>query len=233
MEKIEKDVKLGQFKEIYTKLVEVLGEQPVVIGGKAISFLCSKNRRPTKDIDLVVSEEKLSNIREKDCSDENSTASKLIKEGFIPKWNDDGSLKGLSYGDIDIDLYYSHSVNGISIENIKKYKVDEKNENLNIKNFQIKIVSPAILLLMKYDSDREKDQEDVKRLLDTYWNGKLGLFIKNNLELLGEILKEAESGKSVKKGNKINRFLADYEDIINELLKQKNNIKEPRGLLKK
>ncbi|MGC8680192.1 MAG: hypothetical protein ACP5T6_02770, partial [Candidatus Micrarchaeia archaeon] len=153
--------------------------------------------------------------------------------GFIPKWNDDGSLKGLSYGDIDIDLYYSHSVNGISIENIKKYKVDEKNENLNIKNFQIKIVSPAILLLMKYDSDREKDQEDVKRLLDTYWNGKLGLFIKNNLELLGEILKEAESGKSVKKGNKINRFLADYEDIINELLKQKNNIKEPSGLLKK
>ena len=216
------DVTINQLLEVYDKLTKIFGESPVIIGGKAINFLCKKNRRATKDIDLVISDNKISDIKIKDCSDPESIVSKLIAEGFELKWNKNNStLKSLNYQGVDIDLYYSRPLNGICIEDIIKFK--RKSNNIKKSSNPIYFANPVIMLLMKYDSNRDKDKEDVDRLLDTYWESKIGLFIKNNIVLLKMLLAEYNDGKNSKKGNKMNKFLKYYKEAI-ENLKIDSNI---------
>ncbi len=227
------DVTINQLLEVYDKLTKIFGESPVIIGGKAINFLCKKNRRATKDIDLVISNNKISDIKIKDCSDPESIVSKLIAEGFELKWNKNNStLKSLNYQGVDIDLYYSRPLNGICIEDIIKFK--RKSNNIKKSSNPIYFANPVIMLLMKYDSNRDKDKEDVDRLLDTYWKSNtdlksnidlesIGLFIKNNIVLLKMLLAEYNDGKNSKKGNKMNKFLKYYKEAI-ENLKIDSNI---------
>ena len=227
------DVTINQLLEVYDKLTKIFGESPVIIGGKAINFLCKKNRRATKDIDLVISNNKISDIKIKDCSDPESIVSKLIAEGFELKWNKNNStLKSLNYQGVDIDLYYSRPLNGICIEDIIKFK--RKSNNIKKSSNPIYFANPVIMLLMKYDSNRDKDKEDVDRLLDTYWKSNtdlksnidlesIGLFIKNNIVLLKMLLAEYNDGKNSKKGNKMNKFLEYYKEAI-ENLKIDSNI---------
>ncbi len=245
------DVTINQLLEVYDKLTKIFGESPVIIGGKAINFLCKKNRRATKDIDLVISDNKISDIKIKDCSDPESIVSKLIAEGFELKWNKNNStLKSLNYQGVDIDLYYSRPLNGICIEDIIKFK--RKSNNIKKSSNPIYFANPVIMLLMKYDSNRDKDKEDVDRLLDTYWKSNtdlesntdlksntdlesntdlksntdlesIGLFIKNNIVLLKMLLAEYNDGKNSKKGNKMNKFLKYYKEAI-ENLKIDSNI---------
>jgi hypothetical protein len=198
----EKDVKVSTLFEVYYELSNIFNKPPIIIGGKAINLLCEKNRRPTKDIDLVLDID-MSKITE-------DIKNKLIDNGFIINYDSNNNIKNLEYEGIYVDLYYLRPINGIAI----KYIVENKQE-INIirsSTLTLYVASPPIMLLMKFDSNREKDREDVKRLLDTYYGGKLGIFLKENIVLLKHMLDEYEN---LKKGGKMNTFLEQYkEDII-------------------
>ncbi len=168
----ERNIPIGIVEDIYERLTESFGEMPVFIGGRAVNILCSKNKRPTNDIDLVVKNnpEPRKNI--------------IIENGFFIEPSKSGKITQLydTENDVKIDLYYNKPVNGIPIEFIEKHSLSVK-----LKNDVVRVVEPSLLLLMKLDAGREQDMRDVQVILETFYNSKIENYLEKEKSTLNDL----------------------------------------------
>ncbi len=196
----EYNIPLYVFAEVYEKLSESLQTKPIVIGGRAVNFLCYNDTRPSNDIDVVIN---------KNPTD---AAAELSKNGFMLKRN---GLKvvGASYLGKEglsiihngenlhtIDFYYSRPINGIEINELIDNLIDIK-----VGKLSVLVPRPPIMLLLKYDAGRDKDKRDFKLLLDNFYAGSIDKFFQDERELLDSLM---ESHKN--DGKKMNKLLAEY-----------------------
>ena len=152
----------SELHDVYSKLEETFGKGNVLfIGGRAINLLCEKNQRPTHDIDVavIVSNDKITDI-----------VSKAIEEGFITHRDNRGRLTSLdtktSEGKLmQIDLYYSRPISGISIEDLFKTSIEIKKFQGN-ETYSFKVANPGVLLVLKYFAYNEADKDNKEK----HWN---------------------------------------------------------------
>ncbi len=168
----ERNIPVRTVGEIYDRLERALDETPVFIGGRAVNILCSKDARMTNDIDLVIR------------NDPESKTAKLIEEGFLIERNKHGKITALEdrVNGVKIDLYYSRPINNIEIDDILKNSV-----LVNLKGETFRVVSPAILIIMKIDSGREQDIRDVDVLLEKFYKSDIEHFVNSEKQTLDNL----------------------------------------------
>ena len=168
----ERNIPVRTVGEIYDRLERALDETPVFIGGRAVNILCSKDARMTNDIDLVIR------------NDPESKTAKLIEEGFLIERNKHGKITALEdrVNGVKIDLYYSRPINNIDIDDILKNSV-----LVNLKGETFRVVSPAILIIMKIDSGREQDIRDVDVLLEKFYKSDIEHFVNSEKQTLDNL----------------------------------------------
>ncbi|MCL5102441.1 MAG: hypothetical protein M1544_03745 [Candidatus Marsarchaeota archaeon] len=198
------NIPLYKFFEVYEKIEKALEAKPVVIGGRAINFLCSRDTRYTHDIDMVVP------------NNPAESQGKLIDAGFMLKWNGP-RLVGATYLDkegtepgrdmLTIDFYSSRPVNGLSINEILQNSVEIK-----LPIGTVLVPRPSILMLMKYDAGRRKDMDDFKLLLQNFYAGNINTFFEKEGGLMDSLL-EAH----INDGKKLNKLLLLYHQRKEDL----------------
>ncbi|MFP3289374.1 MAG: hypothetical protein RXO35_03015 [Candidatus Micrarchaeota archaeon] len=175
--------------QIYKGLEEVFGEgNVVIIGGRAVNILCSKDYRYTEDIDVVVR----TNL------DFEEINKRLLENGFVPEYGKKLSEHFTKYIDrstgVKVDLYILHDgeeraewpVSGIPKEDIIKFA-----KEVEIKKAHVKVVNPVLLVLMKYNANREKDYIDIAKII-THVYGDFDAFEKEAIPIIEGYLKESE-----------------------------------------
>ena len=206
----EYNIPLYKFEEDYKKISNALETKPVVIGGRAVNFLCYKDTRFTHDIDVVI------NV------DPTLHKTELFDSGFSLKWNGP-KVVGATYIDsvnllnggtpLTIDFYYSKPINGISINEI----VSNVKE-VNLGKMSVLVPSPAIMLLLKYDAGREKDIRDFRLLLENFYAGSIDGFFDEEHELLDSLL-----NNHINDGKKMNKLLIGYYYYKENQMKLRRN----------
>jgi hypothetical protein len=199
--KVEYNISAYKFEEVYIKLSDVFGTNPVVIGGRAVNLLCDKNTRPTHDIDVVVP---VNPTSKKDS---------LLKKDFMLKYdNSRKNVIGLTYLDkeglslkggeqpLTVDFYYSRSLNGLTIEEIARNV-----KTVMVEKTPVTIADQKIMLLLKYDAGREKDNKDFEHILDKFYGGNIYAFFEDEGKFLDALL-----SSHISDGKKMNRLLAEY-----------------------
>lgn len=168
----QKNIPINVVEDVYNRLSLALGDKPIIIGGRAVNILCSKDARPTNDIDLIIKNDPETRIKD------------LIDAGFFPERDKHGKITALHTReyDIKIDLYYSRSVNNIPIE-----KIEEFSDEARLKRYDVKVAPPSILLIMKLDAGREQDMRDVKVLLQKYYDSRIEKFLNEETKLIEEL----------------------------------------------
>ena len=175
--------------QIYKGLEEVFGEgNVVIIGGRAVNILCSKDHRYTNDLDIVVA----TNLSFEEMS------KKLWENRFVAE--DYGKVlpeRSTKYihvlSGVKIDLYILHPgekraerpISGIPKEDIMNYA-----KEVEIKNTYVKVADPVRLVLMKYNTSREKDYIDIAKII-THVYGGFGAFEKEAKPIIKSYLREA------------------------------------------
>lgn len=163
--------------------LEKLFDDVAILGGRAVNIYISGDKRFTKDIDVVV---KLPDVPLKTLKDE------ILKNGFIYETYDDGKLKKLVNKETNtsIDLYYSADLGGISIEDLLGLA---KARTIGHDNETVKVVHPALLILMKLKSNRPKDAEDIGKLIQNLY-GTPEKFIEKEHAVLSRYLNLSDFG---------------------------------------
>jgi len=176
--------------QIYKSLEEVFGEgNVVIIGGRAVNILCSKDYRYTEDIDVVVR----TNL------DFEEINKRLLENGFVPEHGEELSEHFTKYIDrstgIQIDLYILYDgeeraerpVSGVPKEDIIKFA-----KEVEIKKAHVKVVNPVLLVLMKYNAHRERDYIDIAKIITHVYHGDFDAFEKEAIPIIEGYLKESE-----------------------------------------
>ncbi|EET89926.1 MAG: nucleotidyltransferase [Candidatus Micrarchaeales archaeon] len=168
--------------DIYHRL-EKLFDDVAILGGRAVNIYISGDKRFTKDIDVVV---KLPDIPL------NMLKDAILENGFIYETYDNGNLKKLINKETNtsIDLYYSANLGGIRIQDLLDLA---KTRILGHDNETVKVVHPALLILMKLKSNRPKDIEDVGKLVHNLY-GTPEKFIERENAVLSRYLDLSDFG---------------------------------------
>jgi hypothetical protein len=172
------NIKPYEIEDIYMRLPAFV-DKAVIIGGRAVNIYCSKDKRQTHDIDMVV--------KFRDGLQNDDIKNEIIKNGFMYETGSNGKIKKLidNKTGISIDVYYSRSINNIELEDILN---TAKTRHIG-SDLQVNVVHPALLILMKLESNRSKDQLDVKNIVTTlYGNGET--FIRKEKATLSLYLDE-------------------------------------------
>jgi len=201
--------------QIYKGLEEVFGEgNVVIIGGRAVNILCSKDYRYTEDIDVVVS----TNLNPKDIN------KKLLENGFVPEYGEKLSEHFTKYIDrssgVKVDLYILYNGEERAerpISGIYKEDIINSAKEVQIKKAHVKVVDPVLLVLMKYDAGREKDYIDIAKII-THVYGGFGAFEKEAKPIIESYLREAgEENKldyTIELLKKIYEEYKDKSDVV-------------------
>ncbi|MCL5434540.1 MAG: nucleotidyltransferase [Candidatus Marsarchaeota archaeon] len=168
--------------DIYHRL-EKLFDDVAILGGRAVNIYIFGDKRFTKDIDVAV---KLPDVPLKMLKDA------ILENGFIYETYDDGKLKKLINRETNtsIDLYYSADLGGIHIEDLLSLA---KTRTLGHDSETVKVVNPALLILMKLKSNRPKDIEDVGKLIQNLY-GTPEKFIEKENAVLSRYLDLSDFG---------------------------------------
>jgi len=190
--------------QIYKGLEEVFGEgNVVIIGGRAVNILCSKDHRYTNDLDIVVA----TNLSFEEMS------KKLRENSFEAKVLSERSTKYIHVlSGVKIDLYILHPgekraewpISGIPKEDIMNYA-----KEVEIKNTYVKVADPVRLVLMKYNTSREKDYIDIAKIITHVYSG-FGAFEKEAKPIIESYLRE--SGEENKLDYTIELLKKIYEE---------------------
>jgi hypothetical protein len=186
----EIDIPVSVLEEIYDRLSESLGEQPVFIGGRAVNILCSKNKRPTNDIDLVIK------------NNPEPKKETLIENGFLID-SSKGKITQLydRESGVRIDLYYNKPINGIPIDFIEDHSLEMK-----LKNSVVRVVEPSLLMIMKLETGREQDIRDVEAILDKFYNSKINVYLEKEADVLNELGVDPEQVSLLYELKRVKRF---------------------------
>ena len=152
--------------QIYKDLEGVFGEgNVVIIGGRAVNILCSKDHRYTNDLDIVAA----TNLSFEEIN------RKLWENGFVA--DDYGKVlhehptKYTKYihklSGVKIDLYILYDGEERAewpVSGIPKEDIINSAKEVEIKNTYVKVVDPVLLVLMKYNAGREKDYIDIAKI---------------------------------------------------------------------
>ena len=190
------NIPIYKLEDIYSRLDRIFGDKAVIIGGRAVNIYCSKDARFTHDIDVVVK------LNHRDAESVKAAKDRILENGFIYENDADGGIKKLideSTG-ISIDLYYTKRVSGIEISDIISYS---KKVSIGAHDTKVDVVNPALLVLMKIKSNREKDWGDIYNLMYNLYgtpenfvnkeNKILSLYLNSTdklLEVLNKIMYE-------------------------------------------
>ena len=168
--------------DIYHRL-EKLFDDVAILGGRAVNIYISGDKRFTKDIDVAV---KLPDMPPKMLKDV------ILENGFIYETYEDGKLKKLINRETNtsIDLYYSADLGGIHVEDLLRLA---KTRTLGHDSETVKVVNPALLILMKLKSNRPKDIEDVGKLIQNLY-GTPEKFIEKENAVLSRYLGPSDFG---------------------------------------
>ena len=180
----EYNIKPYQLDSIYERLQSIF-DDIVIIGGRAVNIYCSNNKRSTHDIDVVVG---FGNP--KNGSD--AIKEKALQSGFM--YEESGGLVRKLVDketDISIDLYYSKPISNIELFDIIKYS---QKRTMGSQGAIVNVVHPALLILMKMQSNRQKDRNDVYNLIDNLY-GQPELFMQKENKILSMYLEPVELKK--------------------------------------
>lgn len=190
------NITVANVVSISERLEKVFGEERIAfIGGRAVNIWCYNSTRETTDVDVVVKMPKNKNI--------DSFDDKAFENGFLPK-TEKGGKRYYSVDDGSrIDLYYNNrEINGISIDLIVGSA--QRITPLRDKTRSIKVATPAVLILMKYDTGREKDIVDIANLLLQQYSGNVKEFMEKEKATLDIFIEDKTA------------FQADLERIVKD-----------------
>ncbi|MEM4114310.1 MAG: nucleotidyltransferase [Candidatus Micrarchaeaceae archaeon] len=199
------DIPASELKSIYDRLTGIFGEYGVVIiGGRAVNIYCFNNKRDTHDIDVVVSENptKIGNLYEK-----------AAENGFFVK-KDGSDIKFIdNKTGAQIDFFYKEAVGGINTQDI----LDSAMERPLTKNGIVRVIHPALLILIKYSAGRDKDWQDIANLIRNLYNNSPAEFIKEEREMIEKYIDSEQIERfAVELGHAIDR----YNQLLEEQRKQ-------------
>ncbi|MEM3455592.1 MAG: nucleotidyltransferase [Candidatus Micrarchaeia archaeon] len=201
------DISASDLKSIYEGLTYVFGKHGVVIiGGRAVNIYCFNNKRDTHDIDVVVSENptKIGNLYEKATEKDFS----VEKDGSDIKFIDNKT-------GAQIDFFYKEAVGGINTQDILRR--DSAMERPLTKNGTVRVIHPALLILIKYSAGRDKDWQDIANLIRNLYNNSPEEFIKEERDKIGRYLDSEQIERfAVELGHTIDR----YNQLLEEQRKQ-------------
>jgi predicted nucleotidyltransferase len=208
--------------QIYKDLEGVFGEgNVVIIGGRAVNILCSKDHRYTNDLDIVAA----TNLSFEEMN------RKLWENGFVA--DDYGKvlhghstkyIHKLSGVKIDLYIFYGGEkraewpISGIPKEDIMNHA-----KEVEIKNTYVKVVDPVLLVLMKYNANREKDYIDIAKIITHVYRGDFGAFEKKAKPIIESYLKESGEENKSDINNRINYTIELLKKIYEEY-KDKSDI---------
>ncbi len=180
----EYNIKPYQLDDIYERLHGIF-DDIIIIGGRAVNIYCSNNKRNTHDIDVVVGFGNSKNGS--DAIKEKALQSSFMYEeskGLVKKLIDRET-------NISIDLYYSKSISNIELSDIIKYS---QKRTMGSQGTIVNVVHPALLILMKMQSNRQKDKNDIYNLIDNLY-GQPERFMQKENKMLSMYLEPAELKK--------------------------------------
>ncbi len=180
----EYNIKPYQLDDIYERLHGIF-DDIIIIGGRAVNIYCSNNKRNTHDIDVVVGFGNSKNGS--DAIKEKALQSSFMYEeskGLVKKLIDRET-------NISIDLYYSKSISNIELSDIIKYS---QKRTMGSQGTIVNVVQPALLILMKMQSNRQKDKNDIYNLIDNLY-GQPERFMQKENKMLSMYLEPAELKK--------------------------------------
>ena len=180
----EDNIKPYQLDDIYERLHGIF-DDIIIIGGRAVNIYCSNNKRNTHDIDVVVGFGNSKNGS--DAIKEKALQSSFMYEeskGLVKKLIDRET-------NISIDLYYSKSISNIELSDIIKYS---QKRTMGSQGTIVNVVHPALLILMKMQSNRQKDKNDIYNLIDNLY-GQPERFMQKENKMLSMYLEPAELKK--------------------------------------
>ncbi|MEM4098867.1 MAG: nucleotidyltransferase [Candidatus Micrarchaeaceae archaeon] len=199
------DISASALKSIYDRLTYIFGEYGVVIiGGRAVNIYCFNNKRDTHDIDVVVPENptKIDNLYEKAAEKDFS----VEKDGSDIKFIDNKT-------GAQIDFFYKEAVGGINTQDI----LDSAMERPLTKNGIVRVIHPALLILIKYSAGRDKDWQDIANLIRNLYNNSPAEFIKEEREMIEKYIDSEQIERfAVELGHAIDR----YNQLLEEQRKQ-------------
>ena len=176
----EYNIKPYQLDSIYERLQNIF-DDIIIIGGRAVNIYCSNNKRGTHDIDVVVGFE-----NSKNGSD--AIKEKALQSGFMYEESKDLVKKIIDKETgISIDLYYTKPISNIELSDIIKYS---QKRTMGHRGAIVNVVHPALLILMKMQSNRQKDRNDVYNLIDNLY-GQPELFMQKENQILSMYLEPA------------------------------------------
>jgi len=143
-------------KMIYGLLwLDDLNIDAVLVGGAAVIHYLSANRSFTPDLDFLVRDlEKVKNLLES----QNIPYSPLIQANG-------GDPIGLTVNQFNLDLLDANECN----TRLNRYVMEKSNKAL-VAGVSLKIINPEVLIILKFELGRDKDDDDAFALLKS---GKL------------------------------------------------------------
>jgi len=215
--------------QIYKDLEGVFGEgNVVIIGGRAVNILCSKDHRYTNDLDIVAA----TNLSFEEIN------RKLWENGFVA--DDYGKVlhehptKYTKYihklSGVKIDLYILYDGEERAewpVSGIPKEDIINSAKEVEIKNTYVKVVDPVLLVLMKYNAGRENDYIDIAKIITHVYHADFGAFENGAIPIIKGYLKE--SGKNEQDiNNEIKNIIGflraiykEYRDISDLILAER------------
>lgn len=173
------EIPMNVFIDIMGDLKSVFPDV-TVIGGRAANIWNFGAKRNTNDIDVVIGR-----------GPSTEDVSKLEKLGFFAEIGNNNQVKALMFrdkliGEVQIDLFYSRPVNGMSTEMIIEHS-EEKELGSKKRPVSVRVVDKALLYIMKLDSGREHDFEDARKILHNYYSYSTANFIAQEKELIEKL----------------------------------------------
>jgi hypothetical protein len=156
--------------QIYRDLSELFDGKVVIIGGRAVNIYCAKDKRNTDDLDVVVRIG--SNLTTRDIQE------RLIEYNFSPakeSFNPENGFYQLQHrSGVKIDIYLlregeqreSWPISGIPKIDI----IDNAVERQLPTGDRVYIVDPVRLVLMKFNSHRPQDIEDIGNIISSLYS---------------------------------------------------------------
>ena len=210
--------------QIYKSLEKVFGEgNVVIIGGRAVNILCSKDHRYTDDLDIVAA----TNLSFEEVN------RKLLENGFIPEYGKELSERFTKYIDrssgVKVDLYILYNEEKRAewpVSGIPKEDIINSAKEVEIKKVHVKVVDPVLLVLMKYNAGRQNDYVDIAKIITHVYHADFGAFEKEARPIIEGYLKE--SGKSEQD---INNAIENTIGFLRVIYKEYRNISDISDLV--